>query len=101
MRPIKLGGGSVAFQTQFIRSVIEAPSAEPRYVSSPTRTALATNQPGYVANVSIGRMTATEDDEVVGIRDDVCAERFPTSGQPANTSGTGSWLASSGLATPP
>src|SRR4029077_19441349 len=32
---------------------------------------------------SLRRMSAAENDEVVSIRDDVCTERFPTSGQPA------------------
>ena len=40
-------------------------------------------------------MSAAENDEVVGVRDDVCAERFPTSGQPPVLQ------ASIGLATPP
>src|SRR6202048_464625 len=31
---------------------------------------------------SLGRTSATEDDQVVGIRDDVCTKRFSPSGQP-------------------
>jgi hypothetical protein len=30
----------------------------------------------------LGRTSATEDDEVIGVRDDVCPERLPAPGQP-------------------